>query len=252
MDLLLTDKVALVTGAGSGIGASIAGTLAREGCVVQVADLRLESARKVEKDLKEEGLQAFSVQLDVGDAKGVDRAVRQVVDDHGRIDILVNNAGILKSGTIADSSVEDWEEVSKVNLSGVFYCSKAALPFMIEGKYGKIVNIASVSAMKGGGALGNVMYGTTKAGVVAMTKGLAREVAPSGINVNAIAPALVETSMTGSKLTPELREKIRGKIPMGRLGKASDVASLAAFLASDVAGYITGETIVVDGGYLVG
>lgn len=252
MDLLLTDKVALVTGAGSGIGASIAGTLAQEGCVVQVADLRLESARKVEKDLKEEGLQAFSVQLDVGDAKGVDRAVRQVVDDHGRIDILVNNAGILKSGTIADSSVEDWEEVSKVNLSGVFYCSKAALPFMIEGKYGKIVNIASVSAMKGGGALGNVMYGTTKAGVVAMTKGLAREVAPSGINVNAIAPALVETSMTGSKLTPELREKIRGKIPMGRLGKASDVASLAAFLASDVAGYITGETIVVDGGYLVG
>jgi NAD(P)-dependent dehydrogenase (short-subunit alcohol dehydrogenase family) len=252
MDLLLTDKVALVTGAGSGIGASIASTLAREGCVVQVADLHLESAQKVEKDLNGEGLSAFSIQLNIGDAERADQVVRQVVDDHGRIDILVNNAGILKTDTIMDSSVKDWEEVSKVNLSGVFYCSKAVLPFMVKEKYGKIVNIASVSAMKGGGALGNTLYGTTKAGVVAMTKGLARELAPSGINVNAIAPAVVETSMTESKLTPELRGKIREKIPMGRLGKASDVASLAVFLASDVAGYITGETIVVDGGYLVG
>ena len=252
MDLLLSDKVALVTGAGGGIGASIAQALAREGCVVLVADLRLESAQKVEQDLKEEGKKAFSVQLDVGDVKRVDRVVQQVVDDHGRVDILVNNAGILKTDTILDSSVKDWEEVSRVNLSGVFNCSKAVLPFMSEEKYGKIVNIASVSAMRGGGALGNTLYGTTKAGVVAMTKGLARELAPSGINVNAIAPAVVETSMTDNKLTPELRGKIREKIPMGRLGKASDVASLAAFLASDVAGYITGETIVVDGGYLVG
>ena len=252
MDLLLTDRVALVTGAGSGIGASIAGALAREGCVVQVADLRLELAQKVEKDLKEEGRKAFSVQLDTRDAEQAEQVVRQVVNDHGRIDILVNNAGILKTGTIVDSSVQDWEEVSKVNLSGVFYCSKAVLPFMIEEQYGKIVNIASVSAMRGGGAIGNTLYGTTKAGVVAMTKGLARELAPLRINVNAIAPAVVETPMTDSKLTPELREKIREKIPMGRSGETSDVASLAAFLASDVSGYITGETIVVDGGYLVG
>ncbi len=252
MDLLLTDRVALVTGAGSGIGASIAGALAREGCVVQVADLCLESAQKVEKDLKEEGLKAFSVQLDTRDAQQAEQVVQQVVNDHGRIDILVNNAGILKTGTMVDSSVQDWEEVSKVNLSGVFYCSKAVLPFMIEEQYGKIVNIASVSAMRGGGAIGNTLYGTTKAGVVAMTKGLARELAPLRINVNAIAPAVVETPMTDSKLTPELREKIREKIPMGRSGETSDVASLAAFLASDVSGYITGETIVVDGGYLVG
>jgi 3-oxoacyl-[acyl-carrier protein] reductase len=153
---------------------------------------------------------------------------------------------------MVDSSVQDWEEVSKVNLSGVFYCSKAVLPFMIEKKYGKIVNIASVSAMKGGGVLGNTLYGATKAGVVAMTKGFARELAPIGINVNAIAPAVVETSMTENELTPELRGKIREVIPMGRLGKASDVANLAAFLASDLSGYITGETIAVDGGYLVG
>jgi 3-oxoacyl-[acyl-carrier protein] reductase len=252
MDLLLNDKVALVTGAGGGIGASIAEALAQEGCVVCIADVNLELAQMVEKSLQKEGHQAFSVQMDVSDALRVDRVVRQVVSDYGRIDILVNNAGIIKTEPMVDSSIQGWEEVSRINLSGVFYCSKAVLPFMIEEKYGKIVNIASVSAMKGGGALGNTLYGTTKAGVVAMTKGLARELAPSGINVNAIAPAVVETSMTNSKLTPELRGKIRERVPMGRLCKASDIANLTAFLASDVSGYITGETIVVDGGYLVG
>lgn len=252
MDLLLNDKVALVTGAGGGIGASIAGALAREGCVVCIADVNLELAQMVENSLQKEGHQAFSVQMDVSDTLRVDRVVRQVVSDYGRIDILVNNAGIIKTEPMVDSSIQDWEEVSKVNLSGVFYCSKAVLPFMIEENYGKIVNIASISAMRGGGALGNTLYGTTKAGVVAMTKGLARELAPLGINVNAIAPAVVETFMTKSKLTPELRDRIREKIPIGRLGKASDIASLVAFLASDVSEYIAGETIVVDGGYLVG
>jgi NAD(P)-dependent dehydrogenase (short-subunit alcohol dehydrogenase family) len=220
--------------------------------VVCVADLYLELAQTVEKNLKEEGCKAFSVQMDVGDAKQVDQVVRQVVHDHGRLDILVNNAGILKTDTIMDSSIQDWEEVSRINLSGVFYCSKAVLPFMIERKYGKIVNLASVSAMRGGGALGNTLYGTTKAGVVAMTKGFARELAPMGINVNAIAPAVAETTMTEGRLTPELRERIQGRIPMGRLGKASDIANLAAVLSSDVSEYIAGETIIVDGGFLIG
>jgi len=206
----------------------------------------------VQKDLKEEGYETFSVQMDVSETKQVDQVIRQVVNDYGRVDILVNNAGILKTATIMGSSVQDWEEVSKINLSSVLYCSKSVLPFMIEEKYGKIVNIASVSAMRGGGALGNTLYGATKAGVVAMTKGFARELAPMGINVNAIAPAVAETSMTKNRLTPELRGKIRERIPMGRLGEASDVANLAAFLASDVSGYITGETIAIDGGYLVG
>ena len=252
MDLLLNGKVALVTGAGSGIGASIAGTLAREGCVVRVADLCLELAQKVEKNLKEENYKAFSIQMDVGDAKQVDQVVRQVVHDQGRLDILVNNAGILKTDAIVDSSIQDWEDVSRINLSGVFYCSKAVLPFMIEQRYGKIINIASVSAMRGGGALGNTLYGTAKAGVVAMTKGFARELAPMGINVNAIAPAIAETTMTEGRLTLELRERIRERIPMGRFGKASDIANLAAFLSSDVSEYITGETIIVDGGFLTG
>jgi NAD(P)-dependent dehydrogenase (short-subunit alcohol dehydrogenase family) len=252
MDLLLNDKIALVTGAGSGIGASIAGTLAQEGCVVYVADLRLELAQKVDTDLREKGHNAFAVQMDVSDAKQADRVIHQVANNYGRIDILVNNAGILKTETIMNSSIQDWEEVTRVNLSSVFYCSKAVLPFMIEQRYGKIINIASVSAMKGGGALGNTLYGTTKAGVVAMTKGLARELAPMGINVNAIAPAVARTVMTEDRLTPELEERIKARIPMGRIGKVSDVACLAVFLASDISEFITGETIVVDGGFLTG
>src|SRR5215218_4848517 len=252
MDLLLNDKVALVTGAGSGIGASIAGTLAQEGCVVYVADLRLELVHEVEKDLRDKGQNAFAVQMDVGDPHQADQVIRQVINDRRRLDILVNNAGILKTETIMDSTIQDWEEVTRVNLSSVFYCSKAVVPFMVEQRYGKIINIASVSALKGGGALGNTLYGTTKAGVVAMTKGFARELAPMGINVNAIAPAVARTVMTEDRLTPELEERIRARIPMGRLGKASDVACLAAFLASDISEFITGETIVADGGFLTG
>ena len=134
----------------------------------------------------------------------------------------------------------------------MFYCSKAVLPFMIEQRYGKIINIASVSAMKGGGGLGNTLYGTTKAGVVAMTKRFARELAPMGINVNAIAPAVARTVMTEDRITPELEERIKARIPMGRLGEVSDIACLAAFLASDISQFITGETIAVDGGFLTG
>jgi NAD(P)-dependent dehydrogenase (short-subunit alcohol dehydrogenase family) len=148
MDLLLNDKVALVTGAGSGIGASIAGTLAQEGCLVYVADLRLELAQEVEKDLRDKGQNAFAVQMNVGDPHQVEQVSRQVINNCRQLDILVNNAGILKTETIMDTSIQDWEEVTRINLSSVFYCSKAVVPFMIEQKYGKIINIASVSAMK--------------------------------------------------------------------------------------------------------
>jgi 3-oxoacyl-[acyl-carrier protein] reductase len=151
MDLYLNDKVALVTGAGSGIGASITDTLAQEGCIVYVADLRLGLAQKMDKHLREKGHKAFSVQMDVSDAKQVDRVIRQVINNHGRLDILVNNAGMLTTDTVINSSIQDWEEVTRVNLSSVFYCSKAVLPFMIEQRYGKIISIASVSPMKGGG-----------------------------------------------------------------------------------------------------
>jgi 3-oxoacyl-[acyl-carrier protein] reductase len=188
--------------------------------------------------------------LDVGDPSALRRSAEGIVAEQGRIDILVNNAGILKTGSVIDATIEDWDQVCRVNLSGVYYCCKAVLPFMLRRKSGKIVNIASVSAAKGGGVFGNVLYGTTKAGVIALTKGLARELAPFGINVNAIAPTVTETAMTSSLLTPERRQAVLASIPLGRFASTTDIARIVLFLASDVSAYITGDTIVVDGGYL--
>jgi NAD(P)-dependent dehydrogenase (short-subunit alcohol dehydrogenase family) len=247
MDLKLDGKIALVTGAGGGIGAAIASTLVNHGCSVYVADSDAAAASKVATDLGERG---YPLTLDVGNATDAAAAVEQIVRERGRIDIAVNNAGILKTGSILDASIADWDQVCRVNLSGVYYCCKAVLASMVKQRYGKIVNIASVSAMKGGGSFGNVLYGTTKAGVVALTKGLARELAPFGINVNAIAPGVVETNMTSSLLTPERRKAVLGAIPLGRFASTDDIAHVVALLASDVLGYVTGETIVVDGGYL--
>jgi len=247
MDLKLDGKVALVTGAGGGIGAAIASTLANHGCSVYVADSNGDAANKVATELGERG---YPLTLDVGNAADAATAIEHIVRERGRIDIAVNNAGILKTGSVLDASIADWDQVCRVNLSGVYYCCKAVLASMVKQRYGKIVNIASVSAMKGGGSFGNVLYGTTKAGVVALTKGLARELAQYGINVNAIAPGVVETNMTNTLLTPERRKAVLAGIPMGRFASTDDIAHVVALLASDVLGYVTGETIVVDGGYL--
>jgi NAD(P)-dependent dehydrogenase (short-subunit alcohol dehydrogenase family) len=188
--------------------------------------------------------------MDVGNAAEVSAKVAWIDNKQGRLDILVNNAGVLKVGSLADSSIEDWDQVCRVNLSGVFYCSKAVLPIMIRARSGKIINIASISGFKGGGVFGNVLYGTTKAAVMAMTKGFARELGPSGINVNAIAPGLADTGMTNQYLNDEKRRQVSQAIPIGRLATTADIAKLVTFLASDVSAYITGETITIDGGYM--
>ena len=193
MDLGLAEKVALVTGAGSGIGAVIAKRLVEHGCTVYVADSNLSAATDTVEQFNGRG---HAITLDVSNASRAHQVVEEIVRERGRLDIVVNNAGILKTGSVADASIEDWDEVCRVNLSGVYYCCKAALPTMMARRYGKIINIASVSAVKGGGVFGNVLYGTTKAGVVALTKGLARELGPFGINVNAVAPGVTETGMT--------------------------------------------------------
>jgi NAD(P)-dependent dehydrogenase (short-subunit alcohol dehydrogenase family) len=247
MDLKLDGKVALVTGAGSGIGASISTTLAGYGCIVFAADRDAATAAATASAC---GARSHGVELDVGVAADAQAAMERVVRQSGRIDILVNSAGILKTGPVSEASIADWEDVCRVNLSGVLYCCKAALPAMTAQRSGKIVNIASISAFKGGGVFGNVLYGTTKAGVVALTKGLARELAPLGINVNAIAPGVTETGMTSALLTDTRRRDLLASIPLGRLATAADIARLVALLSSDVLGYVTGETIVVDGGLL--
>ncbi len=247
MNLDLNRKIALVTGAGGGIGACISAKLVAEGCSVYVADLDLDAAVSAAARM---GASAHAMRMDVTNPGDVERCVQEIVVRHGTIDILVNNAGILKTGSIEESSIEDWDEVCRTNLSSVYYCSKAVLPIMLKKGYGKIVNIASMSAEKAGGVFGNVLYGTTKAGVVAFTKGFARELAPHGINVNAVAPGLVETPMTRSKLTPEIREKVLASLPMHRLADVEDIANAVAFLASDVAAYVNGATLLVDGGCL--
>jgi NAD(P)-dependent dehydrogenase (short-subunit alcohol dehydrogenase family) len=247
MNLNLDGKIALVTGAGRGIGARISAKLVEEGCSVYVTDVDAESAKVSAAAI---GLAAHAMRIDVTNPSDIQLRVEEIVERHGRIDILVNNAGILKTGSIVDSSIEDWDEVCRANLSSVYYCSKAVLPVMLKRRYGKIVNIASMSAARAGGVFGNVLYGTTKAGVVAFTKGFARELAPYGINVNAVAPGLVETAMTTAKLTPDVREKVLATLPMHRLADVEDIANAVAFLASDVAAYITGDTLLVDGGCL--
>jgi NAD(P)-dependent dehydrogenase (short-subunit alcohol dehydrogenase family) len=248
MDLNLQDKVALVTGGASGIGREIVLALLGEGCTVYVADLKPDAA-KASGDFAGD---ARFISLDVGNAADAQEKIGAAAAEAGRIDILVNSAGILKTRPIVDSTIADWDDVARVNLSGVYYCIKAAIPSMIARKYGKIINLASVSSVKGGGAFGNILYGTTKAGVVAMSQGCARELAPYGINVNAISPGVVEgTPMTSGLMTQEVRDRIKANIPQGRLIKPSEIAKLALFLASDLSQAITGQAVIIDGGFTI-
>jgi 3-oxoacyl-[acyl-carrier protein] reductase len=250
MELGLKGRVALVTGGAAGIGAAIAKTLAREGAIVWIADRDGAAAEEGATSLRSEGLEARATAMDVTDADLVARAVGEAAAEHGRLDVLVCNAGILKTGAFRDAPASDWDSAIAVNLSGVVHCVQAALPGMVARGYGRIVNIASVSAMRGGGSIGNVVYGTTKAGVVALTMGLARELGPSGITVNAVAPAVADTPMTRSSLDPDTIERIVARIPLRRLAKPGDIADLVAFLASDRAAFINGAVVPVDGGLL--
>lgn len=248
MELGLDGKVALVTGGMHGIGRAIADALIAEGCKVQIADLNVESMETPGECVPQ---RVEHLRLDVGNPSQARRLVDEIADRCGRIDILVNCAGILKTDSIVKSTISDWDAVVRVNLSGVFYCSKAVLQHMVSRRYGKIINIASVSAVKGGGEFGNVLYGATKAGVVALTRGFARELGPHGINVNAISPGVVETPMTSNLMIPEVRQRVVDAIPIKRLILVSEVARLALFLSSDLSSGITGQVIALDGGFLV-
>ncbi|WJR75869.1 SDR family NAD(P)-dependent oxidoreductase [Bradyrhizobium sp. NP1] len=247
MELNLKDRVAVVTGGAAGIGEAIARALAHEGCKLCILDRDENAARRTAESL---GNGALSSAVDVSNADLVSNALEKVAENHGRIDVLVNAAGVLSTGFVADLPVTEWQRVSQVNLAGIVYCVKAAIPAMKKQNGGRIINIASVSAERGGGSVGNTLYGATKAGVVALTKGLARELGPDKITVNAIAPAIADTAMTHKLLTDDALKKILARIPIGRLAALSDIADLAVFLASDRANFITGATIPVDGGIL--
>lgn len=247
MERMLDGKIALVTGAARGIGLQIARHFIESGASVYVSDVNFDGARESAAEL---GPSAIAMRMDVRNRAEVRSAIRRIVEESGAIDVLVNNAGRMTQGPFLNTSDSEWDELVAVNLTGVFNCIRAAAPFMIELGKGCVINIASVSAMKGGGALGNTWYGSTKAAVVALTKGLARELGPDRIRVNAIAPGVVETDMVKDALTPEIRERILTRFPLGRLATKEDVADLAVFLASDLSSFITGQTIAVDGGFL--
>lgn len=251
MDLGLGGKIALVTGAANGIGRAVAEALCGEGARVYLGDLDADALASAAAALRSGGAAADAIPLDVGETESVHQAFQRILGRERRLDILVNSAGILRTSSLRDSTPADWERLSRINVGGVYLCSKAAVDAMSEQRYGKIVNLSSISAFKGGGSVGNVLYGASKAAVAALTKGFAREYAPLGINVNAIAPAVTHTPMTQDSFSnAELRARVERSIPAGRIAEASEIATLTLFLVSDLAAYINGSIVVIDGGLL--
>lgn len=242
-------KIALVTGAARGIGEAVALTLAREGADVVIVDVDLEGAQRVAQEVEGLGRKALAIQVDVSQRDDVQRLVSEVVSAFGTISILVNNAGIIRRGTFLEHSPEDWDRVLSVNLGGTFNCTQEVVPLMIKQGGGKIINISSVVG-KMGDLASAPSYGTSKGAVNTFTKSLARELAPYGINVNAVAPHAIETDMS-REWSEEKRRQIVEAIPMKRLGKPQEVAEAVAFLASDGANFITGQILDVNGGYLM-
>jgi len=244
--MLLKDHVAIVTGAGGGIGRGIAEAMAAEGAHVCIWDVNEAPARAVAEAIRGGGGAASHAAVDVSAAARVRAAVEQAAGVHGRIDILVNNAGICRVAPIAAITEIDWDLVLAVNLKGTFLCSQAVMEVMKPRRHGKIINMGSVSGKVGGIAAG-AHYSASKAGVMCLTKSLARELAPFNINVNAIAPGVIATDMTQA-ITGGDFDRYLATIPLGRVGSVRDVADVALFLASERAGYLTGEIIDVNGG----
>ncbi|MBU0503450.1 MAG: 3-oxoacyl-[acyl-carrier-protein] reductase [Candidatus Omnitrophota bacterium] len=244
----LKDKVALVTGGGRGIGRQIALTLAQEGADIVIWDVNLQEAEKACVDIQALGRKTLSAQVDVTDYVKVEEAINKILDKFTKVDILINNAGITRDNLLLRMSQQDWDAVLGVNLKGTFNCIRAASRVMIKQRSGKIVSIASIIGIIGNPGQAN--YSASKAGIIALTKTAAKELASRGINVNAIAPGFIQTDMT-AKLSEGVREKMLAAIPLARMGSPADVASACLFLASQEADYITGQTIVVDGGMVM-
>ena len=247
----LTGKVAIITGAGRGMGKAVALTLAREGATVVVNDLRPELAMSVAEEIRAEGGKAIAHVADVSDEIQVREMVDATVERFGTVDILVNNAGILHATRPLETiPLVEWELMMAVNVTGVFLCTKAVLPIMKAKRSGRIVNISS-SAGRSTSTFGGAHYTTSKAAILGLTRHTAREAAPYNINVNAIAPGSMDTEMVREMSTPEQMERERQNIPLGRLGTAQDEANLVAFLCSEESSYITGATIDINGGDLM-
>lgn len=242
-------KIALITGGSRGIGRAIALKLADEGCDVAVVYAGNEAAASATvAEIEEKGVRAAAFKCDVSDAAQAIDTVNQVIETLGTPDVLVNNAGIIRDGLAMRMKPEDFAAVIDTNLNGAFHMIRACLPAFVRRRSGRIVNIASVSGMMGNAGQAN--YAASKAGLIGLTKTVAREVAARGITVNAVAPGFIETDMTKSMSEAALKKGVEA-VPMGRIGKPEDVANAVAFLASDAASYITGCVLKVDGGMYI-
>jgi 3-oxoacyl-[acyl-carrier protein] reductase len=243
---MLKDKIAIVTGASRGIGRETALTLASYGATVIVNyNGSKEKAEEVVKEIQEAGGQAKAIQGNVADSAAMKQMADEVKKEFGRIDILVNNAGITKDNLLMAMKEEDFDAVIDTNLKGAFLCMKHVIRIMMKQRYGRIINMSSVSGVMGNA--GQINYCASKAGLIGMTKSLAREVGSRGITVNAVAPGYIDTEMTQG-LPDEVKAGFIETIPLKRMGQTKDIAETVAFLASDRASYITGQTISVDGG----
>ncbi len=247
---LLEGKFAVITGAASkrGLGKATARLFAEHGATVAILDLDEAAAQEAAADL---GPQHVGMACNVTDLEGTQKVFDTLIAKWGHIDILVNNAGITQPLKIMDIGPKNYDAVLDVNLRGTLYCSQAVIPHMRARQQGKIVNMSSVSAQRGGGIFGGPHYSAAKAGVLGLTKAMARELAPANVRVNAICPGFIATDITAGLLTPEKLEEIKAGIPMGRPGTADDVAGCALFLASDLSAYVTGSEVDVNGGSLI-
>ena len=241
----LNGKIALVTGAAQGIGRDIALGLAADGADVAICDVNLEAAQKTAADIEAMGRKSLAVKANVAASADVTAMIDQVVEKFGRIDILVNNAGITRDGLILRMKDEDWDLVRSINLKGAFLCTKAALKHMTKQRAGTIINIASIVGAMGNAGQAN--YVASKAGLIGLTKTIAREYANRNVTANAVAPGFIDTAMTQA-LTDQVRADLAKQIPLGRLGSSGDVANAVRFLASPSAAYITGQVVHVNGG----
>jgi len=239
------EQVAIVTGGGRGIGRAIAEGFAQRGVHVVIADINPADAHETASELTAFGVKAIGIKLDVSNPEEVKKVFEDMRKEFNRINILVNNAGITRDGLLLRMKEDDWDSVMDINLKSVFLCSKEAIKDMSQQRYGRIVSLSSVAAFMGNPGQAN--YGASKAGIVGLTKTLAKEYASRGITVNAVAPGFIETAMT-DVLPEKVKEEVKKQIPLGRFGTVQDVASAVIFLASPDSGYITGQVIHVNGG----
>lgn len=242
------DEVVIVTGSTRGIGKEIATAFAKQGATVIILGRNAQSADQTRDELKALGFKAESFSCDVANLQNVQEIVNKIVDKHNRVDILINNAGITKDNLLLRMSEDDWDEVIRINLRGVFNFTKVVTKVMLKAKKGKIINISSVIGISGNAGQAN--YAASKAGIIGFTKSIAKEIASRGITVNSIAPGYIQTEMT-AQLNKKRHEEIIKTIPLQRFGQAEDIAGVCLFLTSKEADYITGQTIVVDGGMTI-